>query len=84
MSRTLKMSELAEGMIVVAHGMELLLTDRYTRDHGEGLPGMVYGFTGIIQNLEEVEAQGTVPRSYRQGNRWTVQGNDYVSYDVIN
>lgn len=85
----LKMSELREGMIVVAHGMELLLTEGYTRDYSEdtdycGHPSrMVYGFVGVIQNLEEVEAEGSVPRSYRQRNRWTIQGNDYVSYKVI-
>lgn len=94
----LKMSELTEGMVITYYGMELLLTDRHERqlnpavrhdaDVAEGLeaadiPPMVYWFTGLIQNIEEVDARGVVPRGWRHDGKWTVQGNDLVSRRVI-
>lgn len=73
---SLKMSELAEGMVIEYYGMELLLTDRHQREE-------VYWFTGLIQNTEEVDARGIVPPTWRLGGKWHVQGNDLVAHRVI-
>lgn len=94
---TLKMSELREGMVVTAHGMELLLTEGKSWDldterpdpqmkamlEDLGLVPRIFSFVGVIQNLDEVDAAGVVPRSYRRNNEWTLQGNDLVSYNRI-
>lgn len=95
---TLRMSEVTEGMVVIRYGMELLLTDRHERDldpesHQDadsfkalwalGYPTKIYWFEGIIQNVAEVDAAGLVPRSWRPGNKWRVQGNDLVTLRVI-
>lgn len=94
----LKMSELTEGMVITHYGMTLLLTDRHEREldptsrhdadvikglEAAGLPPKMYWFTGLIQNIEEVDASGVVPPGWRRGNRWHVQGNDLVCHEVI-
>lgn len=94
----LKMSALTEGMVITHYGMELLLTDRHEREldpasredadvikglETAGHPPVVYWFTGLIQNTEEVDAQNIVPPGWRRGGKWHVQGNDLVQHQVI-
>ncbi|MFB6529886.1 hypothetical protein [Streptomyces sp. NPDC056399] len=60
-------SELAQGDIVLTHGMRVRLDfgAAHTRPSGT-----FYAWTGAVLNLDEIRAQGTVPMSCLRTQRW--------------
>ncbi|WP_370418933.1 hypothetical protein AB8O64_10785 [Streptomyces sp. QH1-20] len=83
-------SQLAEGDIVLTHGMRVRLDTRTTRkDSGY----TVYTWSGTVMNLDEVREEGHVPmpwlRTWKGGlvdreDAWTIQGNRFANWLVAN
>lgn len=89
-TRTIKLaSELAEGDIVLEHGMRLLI-DRPIRQYEDGaLP--VFNTRAQVLNIDEVEAADAWLARFVRADardtdgdevRWTVQSNDLHSWYV--
>lgn len=62
--------DIRTGDTVLTHGMRVQL------DTPPLVTDKVYSWTGTVTD------PGTVPRAYRPGNRWTVQGNDLAMWAV--
>jgi hypothetical protein len=87
-------SKLRSGDLVQTHGMNVRLGEltQYT-DNGRE----VYHFTGQVENLDDVLADGRIPRSflseprwvdgkgweYDVTGRWDIQGNDLATWHRI-
>lgn len=61
-------TELRAGDVVLTHGMRLLLTG--DPQVTPGAYGGVYGWTGLVTNLEEVKAAGIVPVGWLYPDKW--------------
>lgn len=85
-------TELKTGDIIKHHGMIIKLGERRTYkginiDNSQATPEVVR-FAGEILNVEEVNADGVVPFSWRcetnkLGNEWAVQGNMFATWNVL-
>lgn len=78
--------ELREGDIVCAYGMRIKLGERHIDPRADR---DVVWFLGTILNVEEVDANGWVPRGWRTNDRypefepgtfWQVQGNELATW----
>jgi len=86
-------TELQTGDIIQNHGMIIKLGARKTYKGISGIdptqPALdVVRFEGEILNVEEVNAEGLVPFSWRcdknrLGNEWAVQGNILAIWKVL-
>ncbi|MEV4454446.1 hypothetical protein [Microbispora sp. NPDC049633] len=92
---SLPTSQLRPGDIVLEFGMRVRLPEQEPRTW-KGFQGRtVYAWKGQVENLDEVLAEGLVPRAFLCEDRWdggrwvceltgawTVQGNDLAIYAV--
>lgn len=90
---------LREGDVLTHYGMVLRLEARTVYPNtrfgsGPGMTHTVYAFDGIVQNMDEVMADGRVPPSalHRYGEDcrtvvrrdvWRVQGSDLATWSII-
>lgn len=101
--------QLVPGDIVLNHGMRLLLGEKHVSNahstsgpradalRAAGHPVETFWFVGTVLNVEEVNADGVIPFSWRcetrpqyegteqwsdKGDKWTVQGNAWATWTV--
>jgi hypothetical protein len=92
---SLPVSKLEVGKIVWTNGMRVRLLTKDSREQGDRLP--VFWYAGEILNVDEVNENGIVPKSWRietrpqyvgtahyseKPDRWTIQSNDLQSWSV--
>ena len=82
-------TELQNGDVVWNHGMQILISNRQSATYNdqENVTRTIVWFTGEILNVEEVNAEGFIPFSWRcdknkLGNEWTIQGNELARWAV--
>ena len=85
-------TELKTGDIIQHYGMVIKLGERKAYKainiDGSQANDTVVRFSGEILNVEEVNADGVVPFSWRcennkLGNEWSVQGNHLATWKVL-
>ena len=85
-------TELKTGDIIQHYGMVIKLGERkaYKAIDIDGSQAniTVVRFSGEILNVEEVNADGVVPFSWRcennkLGNEWSVQGNQFATWKLL-
>ncbi|MEU5430550.1 hypothetical protein AB0H73_33805 [Streptomyces olivoreticuli] len=83
-------SQLAEGDVVLTHGMRVRL-NALTTPEDSGCT--VFAWSGTVLNLDEVREEGHVPmpwlRTWKGGlvdreDAWTIQGNRFANWLVEN
>lgn len=77
MTETKMSSQLAQGDLVLTHGMRVRLTAPIPT-HRDG----VHAWSGHVENYREVIAEGHVPASFIRNASWTIQGTDCVNWTV--
>lgn len=77
--------ELQAGDVVLRYGMRVLLPGDGEVSHSHSLDGPgapCLWWDGEILNVDEVLADGFVPRGFMHDGRWTIQGNGLARWTI--